>query len=74
MVIVYQTINKDVLVGTPQGTKFGPILWLFYINDFSVITGFNIVTYAYDTLLYTAIEKNNQRDNACEEALDYAKE
>jgi hypothetical protein len=65
---------KDVLVGTPQGTKLGPILWLFYINDFSVATGFNIVTYADDTLLYTAIEKNNKRDNASEKALDCAKE
>ena len=45
----------DISVGAPQGTKLGPLLWLFYVNDLNV-DGFNIVKYADDTTFYKHLE------------------
>jgi exonuclease III len=44
----------DIAVGAPQGTKLGPILWLFYVND---LTAANVssVKYADDTTFYRAV-------------------
>ena len=48
------SMYDDVLVGAPQGTKLGPILWLFYVNDLEV-NDFNVVKYADDTTFYKPV-------------------
>lgn len=49
---------KSILVGTPEGTNLGPILWLIYCNDLWA-NGFSTVQYADDTTFYVLIETNS---------------
>ena len=49
----------DISVGEPQGTKLGPILWLFYVNDLSV-DNVGVVKYADDTSFYKTIKDPNK--------------
>ena len=51
----------DISVGAPQGTKLGPILWLFYIDDLE-LDNFSMVKYADDTSFYTTI-RNPQTES-----------
>ena len=44
----------DIFVGAPQGTKLGPLLWLFYIIDLQV-DSYHAVKYADDTSLYKPV-------------------
>ena len=37
---------KPINVGSPQGTRLGPLLWLIYVNDF------NSLQYADDATFY----------------------
>ena len=46
----------DISVGAPQGTKLGPLLWLFYVNHLKV-NDFNVVKYSDDTTFYKAFDK-----------------
>ena len=48
----------DISVGAPQGTKLGPLLWLFYTYDLEV-DGYYTVKYADDTSFYKAMTRNS---------------
>ena len=44
----------DVIVGAPQGTKLGPLLRPFYVNDLEV-NEFYVVKFADDTTFYNSV-------------------
>ena len=45
---------NNILVGEPQGTNLGPLLWFFDVNDLDV-EKFNVVKYADDTTFYKSV-------------------
>jgi hypothetical protein len=59
----------DVLVGSPQGTKLGPVLWLLYSNDLnSKLPDIQCIKYADDTTFYSA----SSVQPAIDDAVDWA--
>ena len=51
----------DVDSGVPQGTVFGPILFLLHINDLPSIVSSKVRLFADDCLIYRQIKSNNDQ-------------
>ena len=44
--------KKNITAGVPQGSVFGPILFLIYINDIINVMSLNVLPFADDTNVY----------------------
>ena len=55
--------------GVPQGTVFGPLLFLVHINDLPSVVSFKVRLFAYDCLIYRNI-KNKEDQIALQKDLN----
>ena len=57
---IANAFKKSILIGMPQGSILGPLLFLVYINDLPRVSRvFSMIMYADDTTLYCNINKAN---------------
>ena len=69
--------NKPVTSGVPQGTVFGPLLFLVYINDMPLTTKSKLSLFADDSFLYNSISSTsdtNQLQNDLNKLTGWEKE
>ena len=54
---------RPVLVGVPQGSILGTLLFLVYINDLPIELKSNAKLFADDTSLFTIVKNKNKSAN-----------
>ena len=62
---------RDVTSGVPQGSVLGPILFLVYVNDIDNAVELNLMKFADDTKLYSAVD-NIEQGETIQKSLDAA--
>ena len=70
----HQSSKKRVTMGTPQGTKLGPWLWLVYVND--LLPDCPTIKYADDVTTYQLVRKTepDATQKNLQMSLDYISE
>ena len=51
----------DVVSGVPQGTVFGPLLFLLHINDLPSVVSSKVILFADDCLIYRNIKNKEDK-------------
>ena len=60
----YTSTCESVNAGVPQGSVFGPLFFILYIDNSQNNTTLKVINFADDTLLYTTFKKNTyKKDN-----------